>query len=146
MKKFMMPLAAVFTGMLVAFITIMLCEVFGHLIYPVPEKFKGIDFMLPENKDKLLELMAAATTGSKILLLIGYMIASFVGGWVASLISKSTIPVPALIIGGLLTVAGIMNLMMIPHDLWFAVINVPTYLAFAWIGAKMVKKKRLNEH
>lgn len=137
MKQKFKAIAAVLIGLTTALLLIMLSQTIGHFIYPIPDEFKDIDFSDPANKEQLKALMEMAPTGSLILILIGYMLASFIGAWISAWISPKHVPLTAFILGGLLTLAGVSNLQMIPHPIWFTIINLPSYLLFAWLGSKM---------
>lgn len=141
MKKKLKPILAVLAGLTVAFVLIVLSQMIGHYFYPIPDEFKNIDFSDPTNKAQLEALMATAPLGSLILILIGYMLAALGGGFVAALIHKKQKFQLSLMIGFFLTMAGISNLMMIPHPIWFIIINLPSYLLFAYLGSRLVTSK-----
>ena len=87
--------------------------------------------------------MANMPVAAFLWLLLGYAMASLLGGIVASFISGRNNYIPALMIGVFLTVGSIMNFIMIPHPTWFMVVNVLlcVYL-LAMIGYAVVKKKK----
>jgi len=72
------------------------------------------------------------------ILLSGYALGAFFGGLVATLISKSKF-LPALIIGGFLTLASIVNAFMIPQPFWVSLSAILVMLPMAWLGANMVR-------
>jgi hypothetical protein len=54
-----------------------------------------------------------------------------------------------LIVGALLTVGGVINLIMLPHPLWFSAASLLTYLPMAWAGgllASLVYRNRKPKH
>ncbi|WP_052592559.1 hypothetical protein [Aureispira sp. CCB-QB1] len=138
MKEKLKPVLAVILGLSFAFLIIILSQMLGHILYPIPDQFKNIDFSDPANRPQLEALMAMAPTGSLIIVLVGYMLAAFGGGFLAAKIDPTRTTKLGLIVGTLLTLAGISNLMMIPHPIWFVLINLPSYLLFAWLGSRTV--------
>ena len=43
-------------------------------------------------------------------------------------------------IGAVFLVFGAINLKMIPHPLWFAIIDLAIYLPAAWLGGRLAKR------
>lgn len=142
MKEKLKSIFAVLLGLCFAFVLIVLSQMIGHSIYPIPEEFKNIDFSDPANRAQLEALMLAAPTGSLILVLIGYMLAAFGGGMLAAFMDRTQKPKLSLIVGALLTLAGISNLMSIPHPTWFAILNLPSFLLFAWLGSFLISNSK----
>jgi hypothetical protein len=142
MKEKLKPIFALILGLFFAFVLILLSQMVGHSLYPIPDEFRNIDFSNPDNRGQLEALMAAAPTGSLILLLIGYMLAAFGGGMLAAFICRTHKVKLSLIVGTFLTIAGISNLMLIPHPTWFTILNLPSFLLFAWLGSLVINKKK----
>jgi CHASE2 domain-containing sensor protein len=106
-----------------------------HNLYPLPP---GIDM----HNDKMLSVaLSAMPTAAFVLLLLNYMVCSFVGGVVGALFSGRTAKVPIVIIGLLLTLAGAYNLTVLHHPLWFSVIAMLIYFPFTYFGYYMLYKK-----
>ena len=130
---------ALLIGLITGFLLIGLLEMVGHLIYPPPP---GVDLTNPEI---VKELIKNAPTGALILILISYAIGAFAGGLVAMLIGKKS---PGLYIGGVgggLLGGGILNLINLPHPLWFTILSILIFIPCAAIGvetAKSIKKKK----
>lgn len=133
-----MPLASVLAGLFIALFLFMAFQNISAIFYPLPE---GMDPFDPDQKEAFEAYFKAAPIAMFLIVLFGYIIGSFVGGYVSSFLLKTAIPQTALILGSLLTVAGIFNLMAIPHPTWFVVLNLPSYLLFAWLGSKLVQPK-----
>lgn len=119
-------------GVVVAYIVITVSQVISLSMNPFPE---GLDY---QDKDAMLEYMGTLPASAYALVLGGYVLASLLGGLVATLIAKSKY-VPALVIGGFLTLAAIANAMMIPQPQWVSIISVIVMLPMAWLGARLVK-------
>ncbi len=46
-------------------------------------------------------------------------------------------PFPALLVGGVMMLAGISNLAVIPHPLWFMVLSVLVFVPSAWLASRV---------
>jgi MFS family permease len=77
------------------------------------------------------------------IILIGYIVAAFAGGFVASKMGRrwSSGPTLAIIVGVLLTLGGIANfLFMLPgQPLWFAAASLLCYIPCALIGYRVAR-------
>src|ERR1035437_5605905 len=99
---------SVLAGLAIAFLIIMLNEKVVMKINPIPV---GIDI----NDTEAIKLnLKTFPLSFFMLLLVGYAIASFAAGIVSSLVSGRENVQPALIAGGILTVGGIVNMILIP--------------------------------
>lgn len=127
----------VIAGLAVGVIVIYAVETLGHQLYPMPP---GVDMENPEAMGAWIETLPA---GAFAIILGAFIGGGFAGGAVATLIARDR-PVPALIVGGLLTVAGIANVAMIPHPLWFTIVSVLVYLPAAWLGARVVPLRQTD--
>ncbi len=113
-------------GLLVA-----LVEGIGHRVYPLPE---GLDV---KDVEALKEYVATLPAGALLFVLLAWAVGSFGGGWLAAKIADRKRLVHALVVGGVLMAFGIVNLVTIPHPLWFAVVGVVLFLPAACAGAKL---------
>lgn len=129
LKAFTSVLSGCVAGIAVLFLT----EMISHAIYPPPP---GLD---PSNPENLKALMAMAPTGALVLVLIAGFAGGFAGGIVASLFDRGKKLRRALGVGIVLTILGIINLIMIPHPMWFMIINVVVYICGALAGTMLVK-------
>jgi hypothetical protein len=134
MKRFL----AVLTGCAVGIIVIFISEKLGHIIYPLPA---NID---PKNMEQLKELMATVPPMYLILVLIGAFLGSFVGGLISTIIVKTKDKTPALIVGLVLTVLGLINILFIPHPMWFNVSALLIYFVGASVGYTIYFKMKKN--
>lgn len=81
-----------------------------------------------------------------IIVLIAHFCGAFTGSLVCTLISSTVRFLPTILYGSLLTVFGIINLVMIPHPIWFTFIDPVTYLPSALFGewlARSIKGEHL---
>ena len=124
---------SVIVALIVAFAVIMGFEHLSGIIFKTPDGGVG---------KSIAEIMANMPMAAFLWLLLGYGVASFLGGLIATFISGRTAVQSALIVGGVLTAGGISNLIMLPyHPLWFMIVNVLEYVPLAWIGFLVARKK-----
>jgi uncharacterized membrane-anchored protein YitT (DUF2179 family) len=71
------------------------------------------------------------------------MLSAFLAGFFATLISKRTQIIPAVVVGVVLTLSAIFNVIVLPHPLWFSVANLMVYVPFAYFGYLVIRKKEL---
>jgi putative effector of murein hydrolase LrgA (UPF0299 family) len=69
-----------------------------------------------------------------LIVLTGWLIATFVATWIAARIGRT--PIPGYIVGALLLCAGIANAFMIPQPVWFSIASIVIYIAVTWVGAR----------
>ncbi len=118
-------------GIATAVITVMLMEWLSHTIYPLPA---GLDVT---DSEALSTYIAAAPLGALLLVLFGYLIATFDGTFVACLIGNAPPYIYALLIAVLMLAGTASNLIMIPHPTWFSVSAVVGIIASAWLAKKV---------
>ncbi len=76
-----------------------------------------------------------------MLLAVVYIIGSFFAGVIATLVSKRAERTPAIVVGIVLTLAGLFNVFNSLHPGWFVAVNLVIYMAFAYVGYLAARKK-----
>lgn len=122
---------AVLAGVVVAVILIALVEAVGHLVYPLPE---GID---PNDSESLKAAMSRIPAGAMAFVLFAWAVGTLAGGWVATRIAAKGTVLHAMIVGVILMAVGALNMLMIPHPLWFWIVGLLLFLPAAYAGARM---------
>ncbi len=122
-------------GLIAAVALVALIESLGHIVYPPPA---DLDFSDP---DVMRPYILTLPIGALLFVLLAWFIATFVGTMIACMIGNAKPMIYAIVIGGLMLVATITNLIMIPHPLWFAVIAVIGIIASAWLALQLVPRK-----
>jgi len=123
---------AVVAGFVAGSLLVFAVESLGHRVFPPPA---GLD---PSDPASIRAAMAQLPVGALLAVLVAWIAGSFVGGWVAALISRRV--VPALIVGLIILAASAANLIMIPHPLWFAISGLLVILPAAWLGGKVATR------
>jgi hypothetical protein len=109
---------AVVAGVILAGIVTYAVQKIGHQVYPPPE---GMDI---KNMEAMKAYVSKLPMGALLFLLLSYIAGSFTGGWLAAKIARtSQIHLP-LTVGGVQLLFGVINLITIPHPMWFAIAGV----------------------
>jgi hypothetical protein len=125
MKKRILSVVA---GALTAIAILSAVEMMSPHVFPVPAH---IDMNNPQAVAEMVRTMPA---GAFLMILSGYILGAFCGGWVAAKVASENKLRSALIVGLVLVVGSIINFMQIPHPLWFIVTSTASYLIFSYLG------------
>ncbi|MDX2359358.1 MAG: hypothetical protein QNK23_01035 [Crocinitomicaceae bacterium] len=120
MKSFL----ATFIGVFVAIFAMMGIQMVGHNVFPVPPE---INFEDPASLSENMHLIPA---GSFIFILLAHSLGQLFGLLTAKLIDKTS-AYPVYIIAGFLLLGTVANLVMIPHPVWFSIVDVLLMIAVA---------------
>lgn len=129
---------ALLLGALLAGVLIMAVEFLGSTLYPLPA---GMD---PHDPESIKAAMAHLPIGSLLLVLLGWIVGTFAGAWLAARIADRAPIAHGLGLGALFLAAGIVNMLEIPHPLWFWVLGVAVFLPAAYVGARLAVRPRRN--
>ncbi len=119
---------AVLCGAVVAFLIVAVIEALGHFFYPPPP----LDLRRPE---LLRAQMLALPLGAFLWVLAAWVLASFCGAVVASLVARRRLLLVAAVVSALLMVAVLATLVSIPHPVWFVVSSLVAVPAVAYVAA-----------
>ncbi len=121
-------------GMIVGMIVVFLVEMISAGLYPAPT---SLDFADPES---VKAWVATLPIGAFLIVLAAHVLGAFTGGLVCGrIVGKWWLPGP-LIIGLLFLIAGALNLSLIPHPVWFMIVDVLVYIPAAFAGAKLASR------
>lgn len=118
----------VVAGFIVASIAMLLLEWINSLFFPLPE---NLDWMDPA---AVQAFTASLPWTAYVLVILGYIIGSFKGGFVTTYFSGETTYRMSLVLGVLLTLAAIANILMLGHSYVFAAVSLPTFIVFSYLG------------
>ena len=121
-------IGAVIAGMIVAFAIVAGAEGIAHVIYPPPP---GTDM---HDMAKVKAFVATLPLSALLVVLAGWLIATFVATWLAARIAGT--PIPGYVVGALLLCGGIANAFMIPQPVWFSIASFVIYIGATWVGAR----------
>ena len=126
-------IGSVVAGLLVGALVIFGVEAIVGLLYPMPVG------MNPQDPLAFNAYLATLPPMAFVLVLLGHGLGSFVGAGVATLVARRESLWPAMIVGGLATIAGIVNLVTVPHPLWFNIVDGLIYLPLAYLAARLLQ-------
>jgi len=121
-------IAAGIAGVVIAGALVWLVEMIGHSVYPPPA---DLDF---GNPDSMRAYMATIPIGALLFVAGAWFIATLVGTLAACKIGSAKPLTFAVVVGGLMLIATAMNLVMIPHPIWFSILGVAGIVIAAWLG------------
>lgn len=124
---------AIIGGVIFAGLVVYAVQTLGHQVYPPPENLDT------KNLEAMKAYTASLPMGALLFVLLSYGVGSFAGGWLAAKIARVPQMHVPLTVGGVQLFFGIINLLMIPHPLWFAVASVLIFLPAAYLGGKLGK-------
>jgi hypothetical protein len=131
---------AVFAGLVTAMVAMIAVEFVSMQLSPPPP-----GFVLDDEAD-LARLVEMASPASKALVVLGWALASFLGGWVAARLSRQHRLVAALAIGVLIVIGVLFNAANIPHPLWMTVLGVLLPIPLAVVAARVAGRRASTAH
>jgi hypothetical protein len=129
---------AVIAGFVAASAVMMVVETAnGRLLYPeLGKRAEGVT-----DRQEIKAIMASAPLGALVVVLIGWALGSVAGGFLATLISRKPPGGHALVLGVLLTLAGVANNLMLPPPSWFWIATFAVFLPAKYVGARLVPRQ-----
>lgn len=119
---------AVIAGLIVSFALVAGAEGIVHVMYPPPPGTNMEDY------EQLKRFVATLPVTAFVLVLAGWLIATFVATWLAAKIART--PVAGYVVGALLLAAGIVNAIKIPQPVWFSIVSFVIYIGATIVGAR----------
>jgi hypothetical protein len=126
--------AAVIAGIIAAVGIFMAFEYLNGKLYLVPP---GLD---PADHEAMSEYVDSLPSTALWVVLAGWMAGSFICGVLVRVISKSNDMTPAYLAGLFLMAAGIVDIFLLPHPLWFIVTGVLIFIPVTLAGHTLVKR------
>jgi hypothetical protein len=129
----------VWAGSLVAGLLVWVMELLGSLIYP------SLSGMSSDDPAAVKAAMANLPAGALILVLLGWIVGTFAGAWITAQRAERAPIGHGLVLGGFFLVGAIVNMLMIPHPIWFWIAALAILLPSAWLGARRGARSRPPE-
>jgi hypothetical protein len=142
-KSIVRSILAVVLGFIAASIVMLIVEsINGHVLYPEMGKLaEGVT-----DREQIRAIMASAPVGAFLVVILGWVLGSATGGFVATWLGKQPPYRHALILGILLTLAGIANNLMIPPPAWFWILSLLVFIPSACAGARLAPRAVAELH
>jgi hypothetical protein len=122
---------AVVLGVIVAVVLIIAIEALSHVVYPLPDSVDANDM------EALRAYVMAAPIGALLFVMGAWIAATLIGGLLACLIARETPLVYSAIIGGLVLLGTVINLISLPHPLWFSSTSILAIIATIFITGRL---------
>lgn len=140
MKTVLMGILAVICGWLAGSVAMSLVHAASMLIWPLPEHLSFMDMFDPEKKEAVHAWIETLPVGAYITSIVAHWIGVAAGAAVAMLVQGRTRLWPALAIGAIFLLGGIMNALEIPAPAWFLPVDAIGYPIVAFlVGKKMLR-------
>ena len=133
MKTVGRSILAIVVGALAAIILISAVEGVSGLLYPLPP---DVD---PGQPDVMQQYIAQLPIGAFVLVLVGWALGTFVGGWVAARLAGRAPLTHGLVVGALFLAAGVLTMLTIPHPIGMWVGGIVLPIACSYLGARLVR-------
>lgn len=127
LKNTMIVILAIVAGM----IAMMLGHRVSNVILPPPD---GFDV---SNMESFIANAGKLTTGHWLLALLSHAFGPLVSGFIVARFVVSHHRQLLWIVALAWIIAGVLNLMAIPHPLWFKIADIMVYIPMTFIGAKL---------
>jgi hypothetical protein len=138
MRSALRSTGSVVAGFVAASVVMVIVEMInGRVLYPeLAKAAEGVT-----DRETIRAIFAAAPLGSLLVVVGGWVLGGVVGGWVAASVAPRATVGHGLVLGALLTLAGVANNLMIPPPAWFWVASLVVLLPAAYAGAHIVPKR-----
>jgi hypothetical protein len=115
---------AVIVGAIAGMLTIMIVESVSDMLFPA-----GVDLNQPGARALYMDSVPLA---AKLFVLIGWAAGSYLGARIATRMAHSKRLVPGFAVAGVMLLAGVFNMALLPHPLWMwaagiAALTLPAY-------------------
>ena len=128
-------IAAGIVGVIVAFAVVWIVEKIGHTVYPPPTDLNFAD------AEAMKDYVATVPLGALLFVAAAWFAGATAGTCAACAIGTAKPMYLAVVVGGLVFVAASMNLVMIPHPMWFSVLGLVGILVGAGLGTMCKRAK-----
>ena len=121
------------TGAILAGAVVMiLIQQINLMLFPLPS------WVDTNNSEHLAQVMVNLPITALLMVELSYILGCITAGALLSLFLRNHLAVSVWVIGSIYTVMGLINLLMVPHPIWLAVLSSVTYIPMVWLGAKIL--------
>src|SRR4051794_32469325 len=138
MRSALRSIAAVVAGFIVASIVMMIIEfINGRFLFPeLGKAAEGVT-----DREEIRALVAGAPMGALLVVIVGWILGGIAGGWTTARLSARSTLSHGLVLGALLTLAGVANNLMIPPPLWIWIASLVVLMPAAYLGAQLAPRR-----
>jgi hypothetical protein len=127
---------AVVVAWIVAVAIMMIVEMGNSIVFAPPSD------AVMKDPAAMREYMANGPMTAYVIVLVGYILASFVGGFIVTKMSRRESPGITLpiVIGGLLEVGMIVNILILPgQPMWFVILGLLVFIPMSLLGHRFAR-------
>jgi hypothetical protein len=139
MKNLFRNILALLAGIVAGGITIALIQALNVKFYPRPPV---IDF---KDQAAMAKYMAGLPVGAFLIVLLSYLVGFTLAVFLAIRLSVSTPERQGLLATMFFGAASVLNLMSLPHPMWFWIANLAVLIVAAMAGGKLGRRARPAE-
>ena len=134
MRAALRSIAAVVVGFIAASIVMMIVEAInGRVLHPeLAKAAEGV-----RDRETIRALLATAPVGAFLVVIAGWILGGVAGGWATARLAARATVGHGLVLGALLTLAGVANNLMVPPPLWFWIASLLVLMPAAYVGARL---------
>ena len=138
MRSALRSIAAVVAGFIAASIVMLIIEMInGRVLYP--ELAKAAEGMT--DRETIRVLLATAPVCAFLVVIAGWILGGVAGGWLTARLAAQGTARHGLVLGALLTLAGVANNLMVPPPLWFWIASLVVLMPAASLGARLAPSR-----
>lgn len=119
---------AIAFGVAAGFVGVLMVELVSARVYPMPDDLRIDD------RQAMVEFVSQLPVGALGFLVAAHLVGAILAGAACEAFLREDWWPGPLILGSLFTMAGVANLIAIPHPFWFAVIDCLCYLPGSFLG------------
>jgi hypothetical protein len=109
----------------------------GRVLYPeLAKATEGVT-----DRETIRAIFAKAPLGASLVVIVGWILGGVAGGWTTGRLAARAPAGHGLVLGVLLTLAGVANNRMIPPPLWFWIASLVVLMPAAYLGARLAPSR-----
>ena len=134
MRSGLRSIGAIVAGFIAASIVMLIIETInGRVLYPeLGNAAGGVT-----DRETVRALLATAPLGAFLVVIAGWILGGVAGGWTTARLAARATAGHGLVLGTLLTLAGVANNLMVPPPLWFWIASLVVLMPAAYVGARL---------
>jgi len=118
----------IIVGLTAAFFMTWGIQMINYSLFPMPEGLEVTD------TEAMKKYVAGLPMTAYIIVLLSHILGAFVGAWVGSVVADSHERKISIGIGSFLLIMGLINLLSIPHPVWFIIVDLLVFIPSALLG------------